>query len=508
MNETKEFCPRCGTEVAADDVFCPNCGYNLAAYRDRLAAIANQEANSGQPQTDQAPVNNQQPNDYGQQVPPQAPVPPRQPAAPRKPMAKATKIKLWAATIIILILAGGYYAGSQYFSEANQLDRATIALAQGDAQTSAGYLTTDDPKLTVNKKTVTPLLKMFKATPSLVTQMKQQALQPAGTNVYPKAFAWVQSGRRLLLFPGYKFKFNAIYPRLTTNLASTKVKIGDRAAVSGKMSSKEVGPLVPGQYTITTTASVGGRTVKSSTTKTLTYNDLTLNLSFATVNFTADGYPGAEVQINGDNIGQIGKDGTLPVKNYPITGKTAKMTQVFTANGKKLTSRAVDIGDYGNGHIGVGYPGVISHDDADELLSEAFQKVHDLVRYDDPSDSAQKDAQALFEGGKDNQYYQQLFKQMDGFHKSKDIESWECKTRLEHVYPLAKNQAMVVFTVSWIFEHDTDDDSNRYHVQAFEYQGQIDKDPQATDENNAYVVKSFGSAKKTVDRQTDNSSDY
>ncbi|MBO3093060.1 zinc-ribbon domain-containing protein [Schleiferilactobacillus harbinensis] len=119
MNETKEFCPRCGTEVAADDVFCPNCGYNLAAYRDRLAAIANQEANSGQPQTDQAPVNNQQPNDYGQQVPPQAPVPPRQPAAPRKPMAKATKIKLWAATIIILILAGGYYAGSQYFSEAN-----------------------------------------------------------------------------------------------------------------------------------------------------------------------------------------------------------------------------------------------------------------------------------------------------------------------------------------------------------------------------------------------------
>lgn len=514
MKDEQEFCPRCGATVHDTDIFCPNCGYNLAGYRQRLAAI--EERSSAALESEAAP-------EPAKPIAPQEGTPVSAAAQPapkkRPPMSKMKKVLLWAIGIIIVLLAGGYFVGNQYFSRDNQLNRATAALAQGDAQTAADYLMTDDPKLSVNDQNIKPLLKMYKNKPSLVTQMKQRALLPAGTTSTTADFSFVESGRRLLIFPAYKFKFRAVYPHVTTNLDSTKVMIGgtpgaSNIGTSGKMKDQEIGPLAPGRYTVTTTASVGGKTVKSVATKDLTYNDADLELTFATVSFTADGYPGAHVLIDGQDMGQIGKNGTLAIKNYPITGDSAKMTQVFTANGQKITSRAVRVsGSSDNTLIGVGYPGVISHANAADLLSNAFDDVHSLVRYDNPSDGDLKDAQAMFEGGKDNKDYQQLYQTMNGYHKSKDIVSWDCRVRLEHVYPQAKNQALAVFNVSWIFENPEDDDgdsdnSNRYHVQTFQYQGQINRDPQAKDETNQYVIKSFAITKKLDDRHTEDSSDF
>jgi uncharacterized membrane protein YvbJ len=498
MENKQEFCPNCGATVKASDDFCPNCGYDLAAYRQRLQAAA-QAAGPAAAAPPTQPA--------GQQPAAQPPV--STPRRPRQPLSKKQKILLWAAVILVIILGGGYYAGSQYFSRAHQLDRAATAFAKNDAQTAAAYITTDDPKLTISAQSVKPLLAEFQATPSLVTQFKQEAGQQALAPVPSTTSGFIQSGRRLFLFPAYKYQVRAVYPRVTTNQASTQATFSGAPAVraNGKLNAKEVGPLMPGRYTITTTATIGGKKVSSRQTRDLTDPSPDLALAFKTVSFTAAGYPGAAVLINGENMGQIGQDSTLTIKDYPITSSAAKMTQVFTANGKKITSNPVSIQDASdNDEVGVGYPGVISHDNAQDLLDTAFQDTHDLVRYDDPSDSDIKEATDLFENGKDNKYYQQLLATMTGYHKSQSIDSWEAKVRLQHVYPIAQDQALVLFNVSWIFANA---DTDGYHVQTFQYRGQIDRNTQAgRDAANAYVINNFAISKKIEDRHTDDGSDY
>ncbi|MCI2170078.1 TcaA second domain-containing protein [Schleiferilactobacillus perolens] len=500
MASEQEFCPRCGTPVAKTDGVCSNCGYNLAAYRQRV-----QENQKSDNETAAKPSSTSQ---SGQAVM-------SKDVPPRKPLSKKQKVGIAAAIGVVLLLAIGYGVGNQYFSRDNQLNRATAAFVKGDAQTAVKYLTTDDSKLSLSDEAVKPLLKMYSKSPSLVTKMKQTALTQVALNSSESDFTFVQDGHRLLLFPAYRFKFRAVYPRVTTNLDSTKFMISGSSAGntggSGKLTNQKVGPLAPGQYTVTTTATTGGKKIKSVSTRNLVYGNEELDLTFKVVTFTAKGYPGAEVLINGEKMGKIDKNGVLAIKNYPVTGKTTKMTQVFSANGKKLTSRSTDISEANGKRVSVVYPGVIGHDDAEDLLSHAFQNVRDMARFETVLPGQQELTNTLFENGNKNKDYKQLYLTMSDYRQSKDIASWECRVRLDHVYPLAKDQASAVFNVSWIFE-DTQNtnstNSNRYHVQTFQYQGQIDRNPDTTDTDNRYVIKSFTETKKLADRYTANGTDY
>ena len=63
------------------------------------------------------------------------------------------------------------------------------------------------------------------------------------------------------------------------------------------------------------------------------------------------------------------------------------------------------------------------------------------------------------------------------------------------------------FEVFWIFENGSSSD-NRYHVQTFQYEGQIDRDPDAKGNDSRYVIKGFASTKKLADRHTANGLDF
>lgn len=500
MASEQEFCPRCGTAVASMDEVCPNCGYDLTAYRQRVQE--NQEGSGNRVAAKPAGV-----------TPSGKPGSPKE-APQRKPLSRKQKIGVGAATGVVLLLAVGYGAGNQYFSRDNQLNRATDAFVKGDAQAAVQYLTTDDAKLTLTDEAIKPLLKMYSKSPVMVSQMKRGALAQVIPNSKESDFAFVQSGRRLLIFPAYRFKFRAVYPRVTTNLDSTKFMISGshagNAGGSGKFKDLKTGPLVPGRYTITTTASAGGKKIKSVSTRDLIAGAEDLDLSFKVVNFTAKGYPGAEVLINGDKIGEVGKNGTLAVKDYPVTGKSTKMTQVFSVTGKKLTSRAVDVSGVNGKRVGVGYPGVISHDDAADLLTSAFQSVREMARFETVLPGQQEMTDKFFANANKNKDYKQLYLTMSDYRKSKDVASWECRVQVQHVYPLAKDQASVVFNVSWIFDDGQGAGSGdkRYHVQTFQYRGQVDRDSEAGDNNHSHVIKEFAMVKKLRDQWTDNDTNF
>lgn len=493
MAGNQEFCPRCGTAVTSADDFCPNCGYDLTAYRQR---VHNQQ--------EQSVAGNRS-------EPPPVQATAQKTGMDKKSFSRKKKIGLLLTAGVLILLVAGYSIGKQYFSRENQLERATASFVKGDAQTAVNYLTTDDTKLSLSDEAVAPLLKMYRKTPATVAAMKQSAQKQVDPDRSVNDFAFVRSGQRLLIFPAYRFKFKAVYPTLTTNLSSTKVMIdGGRsgsAGGSGKMKAQKVGPLVPGRYTITTMATAGGKKVKSVSIHDLTYSNADLDLTFKVVSFTAAGYPGSEVLINGERMGEIGKNGTLAIKEYPLTEKTAKMTQVFSANGKKLTSRTVDISDADGKRVKVGYPGVISHDDAADLLRRAFENVREMARFETVLPGQQEMTNLFFEGGNKNKDYKQLYLTMSDYRKSKDIASWECRARLKHVYPLEEGQASVEFEVFWIFENGSSSD-NRYHVQTFQYEGQIDRDPDAKGNDSRYVIKGFASTKKLADRHTANGLDF
>jgi uncharacterized membrane protein YvbJ len=480
-------CPNCGAAIKPDDEFCANCGFNLTQYR----AQATQQS---QPAT-----------------PPPASVTPTQPAStaapqpPKAPWSKKKKFTVWGIIVLIVVLIGGYQFGNHYWSPQNQAQTALAALKRGNAVSAARYLTSTDDKVKVNATSVKPFLAYIKDHPIYLNQLKNMSATPA-TNDHGSSVAFIQSGRRWLIFPAYKFSLPAVHCAITTNAPSSTVTI---KGISGKVMTGEkknfaAGPFLPGNYTVTTTATIQGKTVKSTSERVLNpYNDRDAwDLSFKTVTFTATGYPGAAVLINGDQVGKIGDDGYLSIKKYPVTSNNAKMTQVFNANGKDVTSNASTVsGDDESDVIGVSYPGVINRDDASSFLSQLFETGLDAGHADNTD--AQEQLATYYTDSKSNKYYSGMIQAMSGALKSDGVDSVRLDTTLKHVYPLAKNKAYVLFDVKWTFSHDEGD-----HIQVFEYKGEIDRigyHNNGYNGNNApYRMNNFDLSKKISDTHEDN----
>ena len=101
----QKFCPNCGSKVPQGANFCPNCNFDL-----RVSPVTPQQPQSVTPTQSKAPV---------EQV---------QVAAPKKPISGKTKFIRILIGILVLVIAGGYYVGTKYYSKDNQINRITDSL--------------------------------------------------------------------------------------------------------------------------------------------------------------------------------------------------------------------------------------------------------------------------------------------------------------------------------------------------------------------------------------------
>lgn len=462
VDQEKFFCPNCGNEITEKDDFCGNCGYALAEFFKNSSS--NLSSNNGE----------------------QKQVTPQYRAIHKKPISRRKKIFGSIIAVIVIILIGGYYIGKNYYSPEKQLERAMVALSDSDAGSALNYLTTDDPKLNLTKKNIKPLLAYLNSHHEVLNGLR------SGTNT--SLFRFEKSGNHLLVFPAYKFKINGIYPNLSTNISGTKVTVsGKKVGTLTKGNNKEVGPYVPGQYKFVATANISGKKITTNTVRDFISDSSStdIDFDFQTIDLTAVGYPGAVVNIDDTKVGILDQYGRLSIKNYPVTDNS-KLTEVYdTGNNKTLTSRKVAISGQDGGEISVGYPGVISHYDADSLISSVYSNASYLTMGSD-SDT-EEDLADLFTDGSSNKYYQDLLKMVEGYHNDDTISSVSITPDFKHVYPLAKDQAKIIYNVKYEFDHE-----NGTHTQVFQYVGQINK---VADSD--YRLASFELGKKISDESDD-----
>ena len=479
--QAKLFCPNCGHEVQPDNKFCKNCGFKIAEYiaKQNAKNTSNTDAKPEAKAPATKPV-------AAAKAPVAKPAPTATRVGKSHPMNKKKKAGLIAAAVVLVLLIGGYVAGKKYYSAENQLDRAVKAIGKGDASSSLSYLSTNDVKLKLDKTTIKPLLNYY--------ETHARALNDLATttrNGGEGTMKFAQSGHRLLVFPAYKFNVSAVYPKVTTNEKGTKVTVSNApsAGFTGKADARDIGPLVPGSYTLKATAKISGKKTSTKIKSDLLEDD-SIDLSFQTVSVTVDGYPGAEVRINGAKVGNIDEYGQLQINKYPIVS-SSKLTEVYDPKGAAVESRAVKLADgYDNGEITLGYPGVISHANADSLIYNLINDADYLANNGDDTDTEDQ-MKDMFVNGADNEDYQQFVKMAVGYYKNDNIDSVSMTSDFKHVYPKAKDKAKVVANVEYDFDN-TDADST--HVQVFQYEGEVDK--VGTDD---YRIVNFKISKKVSD---------
>ncbi|ERL64655.1 TcaA second domain-containing protein [Schleiferilactobacillus shenzhenensis] len=464
------FCPNCGTRVALSDGFCPSCGYDLGQFKKDHPEVIGTKAKNALSESQQ--LQNSNVSEAAEPVSANFAASAPKEKQKRQPLSKKHKAIIIAISAAVVALGGVYFAGKAYYSPERQLTRAISAISKSDAKAAAGYFTSSDPNAQVNAENIKPLLTYYaahKAELASVQRENQAMLQTSATTQGNMRFQ--QSGRQFVLFPAFKFNLVPVYPKVTTNQASTKVVVtgANPLKLTGKLASKEAGPLFPGQYTVTATANITGHSVKQVFHPTVGFggtNDW--DLSFETISFTAIGFPGAIVKIDGEKAGVINPQGRLIVRNYPVQKNSPKMTQTYSEDGANVTSLPTAVALSGESYE-VQYPGVVSEEGAANIIRSMFEyKAQQLANGGDPDD----DLATFFVNGTTNKQYTEFVKIFQGYHKDTTIDGVSLETAVQHAYPQKKNQARVQFTIKYDFRNK---DGNGHHIQTFAYEGLLNQ---------------------------------
>ena len=458
MSENR-FCPNCGQKVDAGEKFCANCGYQLSEDVEKVEENKSLES-SNPTEVSQSTGQFSRPNNNNYN-------------RPKKPINK----KVMIPVVVLVALIGAYIAGNKYYSSQNQLNRFTTALSKSDSDVS-GYLTTTEGSKKVPKEEAKAFKKQFSGSQSSIYYMKQSLMSNGSYGNY----SWVQSGRRLFVFPAYKLQADPGYAYVSTNNKNVKIYQDGNKIATTKDDSRtvKVGPIYPGKYTFKAQGTVNGEKLSSKKdfyVKSGKDNNVELNLSTAT--FTVKGMKDSNIYINDKKVGKLDSDGEKKFTNYPITNGL-KLYLTTDVNGKEIKSKQVSVEDkinQGVHTITPGYKGLVSKDEAESLLSSVFSG----LRYGASSSTADH-----FIDGENNDSYNELvdfFKTIEDHLEDVDV------VKINSITPLGNNKAEVSYSVKYSFEND-----DQRKVQQFTCNGaQIEK------EDGEYKVKSIGKTGSSPD---------
>ncbi|AKP67483.1 zinc ribbon domain-containing protein [Companilactobacillus ginsenosidimutans] len=313
------FCPNCGTKISSDDVFCPNCGYGLAEFnkqRQQAAAqntsadnqatneqqsvqpdptaqptepVQNQQTSSAQNQqaapvdpaqqqgTQQSAPQNQQPNPQQSQQFNQQPNQQQmqQPVQPQQNQAQNNQAKpskkprrkhhrgLVSIIVILIILVGGYFIGSQMFSKSSQLSSLANAMSSGDTSQMSDASVDTNGK-TISSSDLEPLSALFQQDSSAKDQIKRIVQNDNGdakaddvddSNDSDTNFKVVEVGKYLGMFPKYKVQIKTQPINIDTDVSDPEIKVNNKTVSAAKTDDGyKVEDQLPGVYTVQVSA--------------------------------------------------------------------------------------------------------------------------------------------------------------------------------------------------------------------------------------------------------------
>ena len=521
------FCPNCGQKVKTTDEFCGNCGYNLKEYRAQEASdsAAAQPTTPASAQSTKAPVSAQpskaQPSSSQAQQPKssattaneKASVAPKandtQTTRPtREDTVHATRSRsehvaiskpagtngngketpkwVWSViALVVIVLGGGYLFGKNYYSRTAQLNRAVTAVKNGDKGV-AGYFSSADPNLKLSDAKIKPLTKHFKSKPAALASFKRQ-LNNGQTN--DERFTYQLSGKHWLLFDKYTIHVKPIYPTATTNRDGAKITLdGKQVATSNSTTySKQLGPLVPGDYKIASNGTVNGSKMTNSGTYFIDKAGQSVDLALRTISFTVQTSPKTAVYVNDKKVGTADSTGDLSVSELPWSGNM-EVTGKYGSGASTVTSKAYKV-TTDNENVTLEFDGVMSMDDAKSYMDEYWTAISNVTSSGDESDATDdnsKDLSEYFTDGTENPQYKEMIRMSKSYHSADDIYgvSYDCDVR--SVVPTGKDKFTITYYLTYTFELE---DTN--HIQEFSYDAHMQK----TGNDDYKVVKVTGGQK-------------
>ncbi|RRK11752.1 zinc-ribbon domain-containing protein [Lactiplantibacillus garii] len=453
------FCPNCGKPVNATDEFCGNCGFNLKAYhaKSTASATAGQPASAASQTTRESPVAPTR-SGHGTSTPTTA--------RPSHPTPKWVWITV---VVVVLVLIGGYLFGKNYYSRSAQLDRAVTAVKNGNKGV-ADYFSTSDPNLKLSDAKIAPLTKYFKSKPASLASFKRQ-LNAGQTD--DDRFTYQLSGKAWLFFDKYTIHVKPVYPTATTNRDGAKISVdGKQVATSNSTSySKQLGPLVPGNYKIAATGTVNGRKMTNTGTYYVDKAGQSIDLALRTISFTVETSPKTVVYVNNEKIGTADSAGELDVSELPWSGNL-EVTGKYGSGSSTVTSKPYQVTS-NDETVNLEFTGVMSLDDAKDYMDELWTAVNNVTSSGDESDASDDNDTSLsdyYVDGADNAQYKEMIRMAKGYYNDDDIYSVDYDCEVRSVVPTGKDKFTVTYYLTYTFELE---DST--HTQEFSYNADMEK---------------------------------
>ena len=467
MSNSK-FCPNCGQPIKKLDAeFCPNCGHQLSQTKLSRKEFQSQQANSlAQPVVNQQQVTAN---------------------SVHRPMKKRNKILLICLGVLMIAFAAFYAWGSNHYQKNNQISQIAASLKNPHANL-AQYVVSENPNARVTTAALKPTQEYY-------AEHYVEADKMAEAFKYGDQYenvSLVQNGRYLLLFPKYCLQLKTYSPQIRTNHANSTIYINNKkfggVDGSGEDYYKKITPLFPGKYHIAVKSIASGHQLTADKSTSI-FSNKEIDMNIKTVNFTIKSIPSADVYINDKNVGNLDKRGNKVFKDYPITDDM-KIYVVTKVAGKALKSKTVDYDKMGfeddddssSNVIKPEWPGLISKDDAEDILENDFNSPDE----DD------------FIGGAENKGYQELHSQNSGFNKDDDINDYNMECSVVSITPAPNNCSNVTYKITYTFEHDDFE-----HKQVLLYTGGLFKQT-GDSEDSSQKIKSIGNGKIISDKKYDN----
>lgn len=281
-------CKHCGGEISESAKFCNHCGHHLTneneneeTETDDLQAEMEEESkeepseeNSAK-QEDTALHNDAQEAEEkeGESVPVETPdtleaeeatastLENETPETDKQGNSALSKLKkkpnllIFGSVALVIILVGILVISMGKPSEKKAIERFEAAIKDDNAKELAGMLTTEDEELEITEENVQGLIDLFEANPSelkfLISHLNMQA-SGEDLGITTASVDLVKEGKRLLFFSDYKFQVTPVHFKVRTNYKDTDIIVnGEKVATADKEDFEaEVGPFLPGEYTL------------------------------------------------------------------------------------------------------------------------------------------------------------------------------------------------------------------------------------------------------------------
>ena len=474
MSNKTIFCPHCGKKIPANSVFCPHCGQKVAITSKSSANISNKQPEKTHNSKKQAAVS----------------------------LKKKQPTKLYAIIAALVVIFGLLAFGHYYYNETRQIDRIVSAL--GNPKKNLKHdVTTNDPNLKVTNDALKSTQKYYSANKDKLSDLSEELKDGGGDG----QISIVRSGRAWLLFPRYKAQINSVYATIGSNHAKTTVYADGQKAGQVKHSSEDdlysykVGPLFPGTHKFTVKSKLSNKKV-SSTSSFNILSSTSKNMDIQTADLKVSGLPNGKIYLDDKKIGNLNGDGKAYIKNAVINNSSSLYTTA-QLNKKTIKSKKVylynlinddDDPDYHGEdnsplNIQTKFAGMVSKEDAEDLLGDAFIDVDD----DDDDDIASD-----FVGGSSNSDYSDLRKLASDAKNNDEIIDSSTDVSVKSLKFLGNNQTQVTYTVD--FKLDMDDDSTK--SQHMEYTNCI-----IQKSGGSYKIKVLGSGKMISQSRTSGDDD-